>query len=325
MQHRGGDLAHPANPAAPGDPEVFDAALVEGVKAFQERHGLEQDGHVGPDTLGALNTPVEARLEQLVLNLERRRWMPDRMAARYIYVNLADFHLQLIDRGKVTFDTPVVIGSQYNKTPVFSADMTHLVINPFWNVPPSIAAGEILPKARNDSDYFRRHQFDLFENWSADAEQLDPTSINWQAVDPERFSYKLRQRPGPTNALGRLKFMLPNAYNIYLHDTPDRAHFDANERSFSHGCVRVAEPEALADAILQGQSGWTLDGIQDAVNSGERRQINLDGSLPVQITYLTAWVDKDNRAHFRNDVYDRDHILADALTNDRRRRGLFAE
>jgi murein L,D-transpeptidase YcbB/YkuD len=118
--------------------------------------------------------------------------------------------------------------------------------------------------------------------------------------------------------------MLPNAYNIYLHDTPDREHFDANERSFSHGCVRVADPEGLADAILQGQSGWTLDGIKDAVDSGERMQINLDRSLPVQITYLTAWVDKDNRAHFRNDVYHRDDILADALANDRRR-GLFAD
>ncbi len=322
---REGDLAPPDDPLAPFDPELFDQALVEAVESFQDRYGLEQDGQVGPNTLTALNTSIERRIEQLVLNLERRRWMSDKLASRYIYVNLADFHLQLVDSGEVAFETPVVIGSLYNKTPVFSADMTYLVINPFWNVPPSIATTELLTKARADSEYFRENGFDIFENWNADAQVLDSTSIDWSEVDAQNFSYKVRQRPGPTNALGQLKFMLPNDYNIYLHDTPDRAHFDLNERSFSHGCVRVADPEALANAILEGQSDWTLDEIVDAVGSGERTQVNLDQSLPVQITYLTAWVDDDNRVHFRNDVYDRDQILADALTNNPRRRGLFAE
>lgn len=324
---REGDLAPPEDPLAPFDSELFDQRLVEAVESFQDRYGLKQDGRVGPNTLTALNTPIEQRIEQLVLNLERRRWMSDRMPSRYIYVNLADFELQLIDQGEVAFETPVVIGSLYNKTPVFSADMTYMVINPYWNVPPSIATSELLTKAKADSSFFRRNGFDIFENWSAEAEILDSTSIDWTRVEPQNFSYKLRQRPGPTNSLGRLKFMMPNDYNIYLHDTPERAHFDLNERSFSHGCVRVADPEALANAILEGQSGWTLNGIVDAVGSGERTQVNLDQSLSVQITYLTAWVDGDNRAHFRNDVYDRDQILADALTNNPRRRGLglFAE
>lgn len=322
---RGGDLKRPDDPTAPVDLDLFDQALVEAVERFQERHGLELDGRVGPNTLRALNTPIEQRIEQLVLNLERRRWMSDRLASRYIHVNLADFHLQLVEQGKVTFDTPVVIGNLYNKTPVFSADMTHLVINPYWNVPPSIASEELLTKAKADPDYFRKNGFELFENWNLKAKQLDPQAIDWAGVEPESFGYKLRQRPGPTNALGRVKFMLPNDYNIYLHDTPDRTHFNANERSFSHGCVRVADPEALATAILDGHSDWSLDEILDAVDSGERKRVNLRRSLPVQITYLTAWVDDDNRVHFRNDVYERDQILADALTNNPRRRGLFAE
>ena len=322
---RGGDLARLVDEAAPIDPELFDQALAEAVESFQERHGLELDGHVGPNTLKALNTPIEEQIEQLVLNLERRRWMSDRVESRYVHVNLADFHLELIDDGDVAFDTPVVIGSLYNKTPVFTADMTYLVINPYWNVPKSIATKVLVPKVREDGEYLQRNGFELFENWNKGAEQLDSTRIDWASVGADDFSYKLRQRPGPKNALGQLKFMLPNEYNIYLHDTPQQAHFSANERSFSHGCVRVADPEGLADAILAGQSGWTREQIFGAVESGERTQVNLDQKLPVQITYLTAWVDEDNRVHFRNDVYQRDQILADALTHEPDKPALFAE
>lgn len=321
---RGGDLARPGEGSVSVDPELFDSTLVEAVETFQARHGLEQDGHVGPNTLQALNIPVEQRIDQLVLNLERRRWMADNLPSRYIHVNLADFQLQLIDRGEVVFDTPVVIGSHYNKTPVFSADMTYLVINPYWYVPKSIAGRVILPKVKSDPGYLQQNGFDLFESWSRNAGRLEPENVNWTSVEPKGFDYKLRQRPGPTNALGRLKFMLPNEYNIYLHDTPEQSHFAENERSFSNGCVRVADPEGLANAILEGQSGWTFDQIEQAVESGDRTQINLDKALPVQISYLTAWVDSDNRVHFRNDVYDRDQILADALTNNTRQRGLFA-
>jgi murein L,D-transpeptidase YcbB/YkuD len=321
---RGGDLARPAIGSAPVDRDLFDETLVQAVKAFQERHGLEQDGHVGPNTLRALNVPIEERIEQLVLNLERRRWMADRLPSRYIHVNLADFHLQLIDRGKVAFDTPVVIGSQYNKTPVFSADMTYLVVNPYWTVPKSIARRVILPKVKEDPGYLRQNGFDVFENWRRNASVLDTDEVDWTNIQPADLGYKLRQRPGPKNALGQLKFMLPNEFDIYLHDTPDRTHFSENQRSFSNGCVRVADPEGLAHAILQGQSGWTRDQIEEAVASGERTQINLDEALPVQISYLTAWVDDQNRVHFRNDVYDRDQILADTLNNNTRQRGLFA-
>ncbi len=306
-----------------GDPNVFDDELMAAVERFQRRHGLDRDGKVGPNTLSAMNTPIEDRIEQIVLNLERRRWMPDRNGSRYIVVNLADFHLQLIDRGEVTFETPVVIGSLYNKTPVFSSEMTYLVINPFWNVPPSIALDEILPKAALDPDYLRRNGFDMFSDWSQNASLIDPKTVNWSGFTEKTFPYKLRQQPGPTNSLGRLKFMMPNEYNIYLHDTPVRAHFDVNERSFSHGCVRVAEPERLASAILQSQSEWSADKIAATIESGERSVVRLKKPLPVQLTYLTSWVDNDNTIHFRNDVYQRDQILADALTKNPRRQGTF--
>ena len=318
------DLQPADDRAANGDdPNVFDDALMDAVKRFQRRHGLDADGMVGPNTLKALNTPIEERIEQIVLNLERRRWMPDRQGSRYIFVNLADFHLQLIDQGEISFETPVVIGSLYNKTPVFSSEMTYLVINPYWNVPPSIATDEILPKLKIDSDYLARNGFDLFSDWGQRADIIDPQSVNWSDVEPDNFEYKLRQRPGPTNSLGRLKFMMPNDYNIYLHDTPDRADFNVNERSFSHGCVRVAEPEALANAILGEMSEWSSDMISTAVQTGQRSVVTLKKPLPVQLTYLTAWVDDGNMVHFRNDVYDRDQILADALTKNPRRRGTF--
>jgi murein L,D-transpeptidase YcbB/YkuD len=322
---RGGDLEQPAIGLALVDRDLFDEALVQAVKAFQERHGLEQDGRVGPNTLRALNVPIGERIEQLVLNLERRRWMADRRPSRYINVNLADFHLELIDRGEVVFDTPVVIGSQYNKTPVFSANMTYLVVNPYWTVPKSIARRVILPKVKDDPGYLTQNGFDVFESWRRNASILETGDVDWTTLQPADLgSYKLRQRPGPKNALGQLKFMLPNEFDIYLHDTPNQSHFAENQRSFSNGCVRVADPEGLANAILQGQSGWTFDQIQEAVASGERTQINLDKALPVQISYQTAWVDDANRVHFRNDVYDRDQILADTLNNNTRQRGLFA-
>lgn len=304
-----------------GDPDVFDDGLMAAVRHFQSRHGLHQDGMVGPKTLNALNTPVEERIEQITLNLERRRWMSDRNGPRYILVNLADFHLQLIDQGEIAFETPVVIGNLYNKTPVFTSDMTYLVINPFWNVPQGIAFEEILPKTRIDPDYLDSNGFDLFSDWSENATLVDPKSVDWSDVSLEDFSYKLRQRPGSTNALGQLKFMMPNEYNIYLHDTPVRTHFSENERSFSHGCVRVADPEALANAILKVQSGWPADKIAATVESGERKVVRLEKPLPVQLTYLTSWVDEDSTIHFRNDVYERDQILADALTGKPRRRG----
>jgi murein L,D-transpeptidase YcbB/YkuD len=311
---RTGDLPFAEDAALHGgDREVMDGGLVAAVRRFQRRHGLADDGKVGRRTLAALNLPVEQRIQQLVLNLERRRWMPDQFGERYVAVNLADFHLQVIEQGQVVFDTPVVIGAPLSRTPVFTADLTYLVLNPFWYVPPSIATNELLPKAQADPGYLASNGFELLSDWHDEATVLDPLSVDWASLSPDNFPYKLRQRPGPTNALGRLKFIMQNPFNVYLHDTPERGLFARAQRSFSHGCIRVADPEGLADVLLRRQDDWSRAKLQTAIASGRDTFVGLAEPIPVHITYLTAWVDEQRQVHFREDVYGRDALMSRAL------------
>jgi murein L,D-transpeptidase YcbB/YkuD len=302
--------------ALPAAAEIYDDRLEAAVTRFQERHGLAPDAAVGPKTLEALNVPIERRIEQIVLNLERRRWMPDDRGARYVFVNLADFELKVVHEPKTVFDTKVVVGTPYHRTPVFSADMTYVEINPYWNVPSSIARNELLPQIREDPGYLAANGFELLSDWGDGAAALDPWSLDWSQITPANFSYRLRQAPGNGNALGRIKFMFPNRFNVYLHDTPARHLFERAERSFSHGCIRVDQPERLG-AVVLGNDGWSLDRIHAVIESGERMIVTLEESLPVHIAYLTAWVNKDGTVHFRNDVYGRDALLADALLGPR--------
>jgi murein L,D-transpeptidase YcbB/YkuD len=296
-----------------GNSTLFDPALAETVKQFQARHGLEQDGFVGQNTLAALNVPVEDRIRQILLNLERRRWMADDPGPRYVFVNLADFELKLVEEPHTVFDTRVVIGAPYRRTPVFSGEMTYLELNPYWNVPPSIARNELLPKIKADPGYLAANDFELLSDWSDNARVLDPHAINWSAVRPDTFAYKIRQGPGPGNALGHIKFMFPNRFNIYLHDTPARGLFAQEVRDFSHGCIRVQDPETLAAFVLDRQPGWSEGQIKAAIATGQRQIVTLNQPLPVHIAYLTAWVNKDGSVNFRRDVYGRDAILAAAL------------
>jgi murein L,D-transpeptidase YcbB/YkuD len=298
---------------AGGNPAVFDPGLAAAVEAFQAGQGLDPDGVVGQNTLAALNVTVEERIRQIVLNLERRRWMADDRGQHYVFVNLADFELKVVDEPRTLFDTRVVVGAPYHRTPVFSGDMTYIEINPYWNVPPSIARKELLPKIKENPGYLAANNFELLSDWSESASVLDPYTIDWSAVHAESFAYKLRQGPGPGNALGRIKFMFPNRFNVYLHDTPARSLFAKDQRSFSHGCIRVENPEQLAAFVLARQPGWSLEQIEAAIATGNRMIVPLDTPLPVHITYLTAWVNKDGSVHFRRDVYGRDAILAAAL------------
>jgi L,D-transpeptidase YcbB len=299
-----------------GDPKLFDPALAEAVEQFQARHGLEQDGLIGQNTLAALNVPVAERVRQILLNLERRRWMADDPGQRYVFVNLADFEAKLVEEPHTVFDTRVVVGAPYHRTPVFSGEMTYLELNPYWNVPPSIARNELLPKIKADPGYLAANDFELLSNWSDSARVLDPHAIDWSAVRADTFAYKLRQGPGPGNALGRIKFMFPNQFNIYLHDTPARGLFARDVRDFSHGCIRVEDPETLAGFVLDRQSGWSQDAIKAAIATGKRQIVTLDEPLPVHIAYLTAWVNKDGSVNFRPDVYGRDATLATHLLGE---------
>ena len=302
-----------AGGAGAADPDLYDATLLAAVKRFQARHGLEPDGRVGSRTLAALNVPVESRIRQVMLNLERRRWMPDQLGERHVFVNLADFHAKVVVGPKTVFDTRVVVGAPYHRTPVFSAEMTYVVINPYWYVPPGIARNELLPKIRQDPGYLSAHRFEVLSDWSDNAALLDAHAIDWKLVSADGFPYQLRQKPGPGNALGRIKLMFPNRFNVYMHDTPARALFEENVRSFSHGCIRVERPEELGAVVLGQQPEWSLDRIRAAIDSGQRRIVTLIEPLPVHITYLTAWVNKDGSVHFRDDVYGRDARLAAAL------------
>ncbi|WP_193367044.1 L,D-transpeptidase family protein [Pelagibius marinus] len=300
-----------------GDPNFYDAQMETAVKWMQYRHGLAQDGAVGPKTLAELNVPVEKRIEQMILNLERRRWMPDDLGQRHIFVNLADFQLKLVDEPKTLFDTAVVVGKPYQKTPVFSGTMTYVEINPFWNVPPSIARKEMLPKIQQDVSYLSQNNYVLFSDWSSGATVIDPQSIDWSQVSRASFPYKIRQDSGDGNALGRVKFMFPNRFNIYLHDTPAKSLFNKPQRTFSHGCIRVQDPNRLAELVLSKEEGWSRERIEAVIASGERTIVSLKQPLPVHIVYLTSWVNKDGSVHFRDDVYERDTALARALLGAR--------
>lgn len=302
---------------AVGPPEeIYTPVLVAALKRFQHRHGLTEDGVVGPKTLEALNVPVEKRIEQMVMNMERRRWMPDDRGNRYIFVNLANFDAKLVDGLDTVFHTKVVVGAPYHRTPVFSDVMTYMEINPVWNVPESIARKELLPKIQEDPNYLAESNYTLLMSWDQNAPKVDPQSINWSEITASSFPFRIRQEAGENNALGRIKFMFPNQFNIYLHDTPARSLFARTERAFSHGCIRVAKPLELAAAVLKGQGDWNLERVAEAVESGVTQRVNLERPLPVHLTYITAWVNKDGTVHFRNDIYGRDKLLASALLGE---------
>jgi len=299
-------------PPDPPDPMLFDAALDTAVRAFQRRHGLDDDGIVGNRTLAALNTSIEDRIRQIQMNMERWRWLPHDLGQRYILVNAADFDLKVVEDGRVVLEMGVVVGRPYRRTPQFTGRLRYLVFNPDWNVPPSIARKDLFPKIRKDPTYLAAHDYQLLSDWSAEARELDPLQIDWSAVS-SRFPYKLRQRPGPENALGRVKFMLPNSYNVYLHDTPSRDLFQKTVRSFSSGCVRVAKPIELAQYLLSQSPGWDAGRIQASIERGVTIQVNLPLPIPVYFTYFTAWVDSRGTVQFRDDIYRRDSALYTAL------------
>ncbi|NNE22040.1 MAG: L,D-transpeptidase family protein [Rhizobiales bacterium] len=290
---------------------LYDDELVAAVKRFQLRHGRNDDGVIGPSTLKAIQVPIDKRIQQIVLNLERRRWMKDDLGKRYVFVNQADQVLKVVDekngKEKTVHTARVVVGKPYHRTPVFSNTMKYIVINPYWNVPSSIANNEYLPKLRRNPGALARENIRLL---TTGGQQVNPLSIDWSTV--RRIPYRLRQDTGARNALGRIKFMFPNKFNVYIHDTPSKSLFARESRYFSHGCMRVQNPEQLASTLLAGQ-GWSPNKIASQIASGKRRIVNLKKHIPVHVTYLTSWANKDGSVHFRDDIYGRDKILAKAL------------
>ncbi len=290
-------------------PTVYDELLQDGVRRFQSRHGLDADGIVGPATLRALNVPVEQRIDQLRLNLERTRWVFEDIEEDFVLVNIAGFRAYVVHDREIVWETKVQVGRPYHQSPVFRDEIKYVVFNPTWTVPYSIATREMLPRIKSDPQYFQTREFDIKNR---DGQLVDPETIDWAEVSPRSFGYTFVQRPGPNNALGRVKFIFPNEHAVYLHDTPSKPLFDVAERAFSHGCIRVENPFDLAE-ILLGSDDWDREQIDATIESRETKTVFLAEPLPVLILYWTAEVDPDGLVHFYNDVYERDQRIATAL------------
>ena len=293
-----------------GDDYFYDPDLEARVMQFQLRHGLKVDGVIGASTLAALNASPEHRIWQILLNMERWRWLPRVLGERYLMVNMAGFDLRVVEQDRVQLDMRVIIGTAYRSTPAFIGQLSYLVVNPEWNVPNTILREDIIPRQRENPDYLASQRMRVLANWQPGAPEIDPADIDWQAIDPRRFPYRLRQDPGPGNSLGRLKFMLPNEYDIYLHDTPGRHLFAETVRTFSSGCIRLEQPLELARYLLAGTGEWDVERLRKLIDSGATRTLRLPEAVPVYILYWTAWVDDEGLTHFTDDVYGLDRSMA---------------
>jgi L,D-transpeptidase YcbB len=292
------------------DENLFDEALHDQVVIFQARNGLTEDGIVGLRTVEALNVPVEARIASIEINLERWRWLNRDLGERYIMVNIANFDLKLIENGTIIFDAEVIVGRPYRQTPVFSSTMTYLVLNPDWTIPPVILRNDVIPAVIANPGYLAEKRMKVL---SRDGREIDPASIDWKGAVRSGFPYLIRQEPGPDNTLGRAKFMFPNQYNVYIHDTPARELFARTERTFSSGCIRVDRPLELAEHLLGDNAEWDDARIEQVVNQGRQRTVTLRRPVPVHLLYLTAWADEKGIVYFRRDIYERDPALLTAL------------
>ncbi|MGB0411356.1 MAG: L,D-transpeptidase family protein [Pikeienuella sp.] len=304
-----GDMAA----SAEGEPtNTYDLALELGVMAFQRRHGLNDDGVAGRRTIAAVNVSAAKRRDQALATLERLRWTNKDLGDRHIFVNLADFRVNVVDNGTVLFDERVVVGkTRKHRTPEFSDMMTYLVLNPTWNVPRSIATKEILPELQANPNYLAEKNMELIG--VNGAIPPEPLLADWSLYDQSSFPFRIKQNPGAGNALGRVKFMFPNQFSIYLHDTPSKRLFAKDARAFSHGCVRVQDPMQLARVLLAPKYDDPAGVIERILAKGDEAYMHLAEPMPVHLTYRTAWVDDGGTMQFRADVYGRDALIRSAL------------
>ncbi|WP_162098459.1 L,D-transpeptidase family protein [Nitritalea halalkaliphila] len=309
-----GDLSQSEYRSSQEAGSTYDSLLLRGVLRLQQRLGLNQDGVIGNGTLAGLNEPPAQQMQKLAVNMERLRWLPDTLKEEtVIVVNIANFRMDLIQNRDTLFSTEAIVGKNYRKTPVFNAEMSYLVFSPTWTVPPTILANDVLPAVKKDMNYLKSKQMRVL---TFDGKEVDPTKINWQSLSARGFPYMIRQDPGPQNSLGAVKFMFPNRYNVYIHDTPSREQFGRDNRALSSGCIRIREPERLAVLLLEDQ-GWTPERIAAAMKRKTEENVRLKRPIPVVLLYLTAWTDEGGRLQWREDIYTRDAELAAALRSKR--------
>lgn len=272
---------------------IYDEELENLIKSFQFRHGLKDDGIIGKTTIAEMNIPFKQRIKQLMINMERSRWVPVRLSSDYLVVNIPEFKLHVNSGDKLLWSCNIVVGKPIHKTAIFSGEINHIVFSPYWNVPKSIVINEVLKDMRRDPNYLEKYDMEI---------------TGYRDGIPE-----IRQRPGPNNSLGLVKFLFPNSYNMYLHDTPAKSLFNEASRAFSHGCMRIQEPFKLAKFLLRNDPIWTDEKISAAMNAGKEQTVTLNERVPVFIVYFTAFVDRDGKINFRKDIYERDDRLAEMM------------
>jgi murein L,D-transpeptidase YcbB/YkuD len=288
----------------------YDKNIAEQLLLFQKDWGLNQDGVLGKGTLVALNTSPHELIDRLKVNMERFRWLPLREPRKYLMVNIANFDLVLIDGLDTLISMRAIVGKESRETPVFDARMTYLVFSPTWTVPPTILKTDVIPELRKGPGYLREKNMKILRY---DGSEIAYSQIDWSKVSGNNFPYMVRQDPGPDNALGKVKFMFPNGYNIYIHDTPSRGYFSRDDRAMSSGCIRIEKPFELACILLADNPNWSPEKIRTAMQQNREQTVGLGSPLDVLLLYLTAWTDGNGRVQFRNDIYLRDELVLQAL------------
>jgi murein L,D-transpeptidase YcbB/YkuD len=293
---------------SPENDQIYDETLVQAVKAFQKSSGLKPDGMVGKGTLGVLNRVPVDPVPVIIANMERWRWMPRDLGKFYVQVSIPNFQLDVMRNGVDIHSTRIVVGKVQNQTPIFSDQIEHIIVNPAWHVPASITKKEMLPAAQANPASLSGYE--VFYNFNGRYRQIDPFSVDWYSVDVRRV--QIRQPPGERNALGNIKFMFPNSYDVYLHDTPSKSLFQRDYRAYSHGCMRVMDPMAFADALLLDEPNFNAAKLKKMVGGGEKL-VKLARHVPVHITYFTAVVDADGNLQMYDDIYGHDQRIEKAF------------
>lgn len=292
------------------DTKLYDSVLFEAVKSFQKENGMEPDGAIGKNTVAGLNASPTFLIDKASINMERLRWLPDTVRdAEFILVNIANYHLDYINKLDTVFSSKVIVGKRYHESPIFSAQMSYIVFSPYWNIPTSIAKNEIIPAIRKNPNYLNQKNMEVV---TGSGKVVDPSTINWSS---RSFPYMIRQKPGKSNSLGLVKFMFPNSHSVYIHDTPSKSLFEKEDRALSHGCIRLQNPVKFAQILLKDDPTWTLEKIDQAMNQEKEQIVNLPRKIPVILVYLTFWADSKGQPHFRQDIYGRDSDLLMKLRN----------
>lgn len=294
----------------------YDSIMEIGMRKFQKRHGMEPDGIIGQGTIHALNQTPTDLIAKASVSLERLRWIPGHLKDQeLILVNTANFQLDYIQNRDTLLSSRIIVGKSYHSTPQFSAMMSYIVFSPTWTVPRSIIRNEIIPAVKKDPRYLEKHDMQILTNTG---EIVSSSSIDWSKVNPRTFPYIIRQSPGNQNALGLVKFMFPNKYSVYIHDTPARSLFEREDRALSHGCIRLQKPFELAKLLLSFDPKWTDEGIRNAMHLTQEKTVLLDRKIPVLIVYITYWADMIGNIFFRRDIYSRDSEIYFSLSEKRR-------